>query len=68
MTYTDAQGRPEIVPGTWFGSGQATWRHLQVGPAGDDADEATDAEAPATGDPGRIPLPAPTSAAGAVKE
>lgn len=41
MTYNDDQGRPEIVPGKWFGSGRATWRHLPGDPAGDDAGEAT---------------------------
>jgi hypothetical protein len=69
MTYTDDQGRPEIVPGAWFGSGRATWRHLQADPAGDDAGEATHpAGAPALQDPdqGRMTsdanvFPAPTS-------
>jgi len=53
MTYTDDQGRPEIVPGTWFGSGRATWRHLPTDdPAGDDAGEATHpAGAPAPQEP-----------------
>lgn len=52
MTYTDDQGRPEIVPGTWFGSGRATWRHLPADPEGDDAGEATHpAGAPAPQEP-----------------
>ena len=53
MTYTDDQGRPEIVPGTWFGSGRATWRHRPTDdPAGDDAGGATQSVgAPALQDP-----------------
>lgn len=52
MTYNDDQGRPEIVPGKWFGSGRATWRHLPADPAGDDAGEAIHpAEASALQDP-----------------
>lgn len=54
MTYTDDQGRPEIVPGTWFGSGRAMWRHLPADPEGGDAGEVTHpAGAPAPQKPDR---------------